>query len=175
MDTNAKLEKVFELYEKPLTYFLYSTLKDKYLLEDAIQETFIKLLKHIDKLDDLESSKSKAYIFTIARNSAIDLLRKRKRSDNVTKPLDENVLYIEDENNVDKFLAETVFSEELDIAISKLNEQDKELIHLKFSMDMPDEQIAEIMCVSTSGAVRVRLSRAKRKLHDLLLGDLDHG
>src|SRR5256885_9962885 len=62
-------------YERPLFSLLYRMVRDRALAEDLAQETFIKVLNGIGSYNP--HVKISAWVFQIAKNAAIDHLRKR--------------------------------------------------------------------------------------------------
>jgi len=80
-------ERLLSRYLKSVYNFLFRLVNDLPAAQDLAQETFFKAWKNLRRFD---SSKSfKTWLFTIARNSAYDYLRKKK-------PLP--FAYFEDEN-----------------------------------------------------------------------------
>jgi len=73
---DSAFEKLLKKYLKPVYNFLYQLTKNSAVLDDLTQETFIKAWKHISKFD--REKKFKVWIFTIAKNTAYDFLRKKK-------------------------------------------------------------------------------------------------
>lgn len=71
------LEETYEKYKQDLFRFLFVLLKDEQAAEDALQETFYKAFLHQKTYVHLE--KEKAWLYQIARNTAYDMMRKRKR------------------------------------------------------------------------------------------------
>ena len=73
-------EKIFELqikkYLKPVYGFAFRYVGNREDAEDVTQETFIKAWKNLKKFDQRKSFKT--WIFTIAKNTAIDLLKKKR-------------------------------------------------------------------------------------------------
>ena len=69
-------ERILTSFEKPLLNYLYRTVGQKEDAEDLTQETFVKIYKNLKNID-LESD-FRAWVFTIATNTAYDWLRKRK-------------------------------------------------------------------------------------------------
>ena len=63
-------------YERPVFSLVYRMVRDRTLAEDLSQETFIKVLNHIDKY--VPEFKFSSWLFKIANNLAIDHLRKRQ-------------------------------------------------------------------------------------------------
>lgn len=74
-DENA-LATVIQRHVGSLYRFLYRMVNDAHLAEDLTQETFIKVWKHLARFDVSKSFKT--WIFSIAKNVAIDELRKKR-------------------------------------------------------------------------------------------------
>ncbi len=61
-------------YEDPIYNFVYNFVKDVDQAADIVQDTFIKMWQQLNKFD--LNKKFKSWIFTIARNTTLDLLAK---------------------------------------------------------------------------------------------------
>jgi RNA polymerase sigma-70 factor (ECF subfamily) len=70
------LEVLVKRYLKPIYSFVYKNIGNPEMAEDITQETFVKVWKNLKKFDKQKSFKS--WLFTIAKNSSIDFLRKKK-------------------------------------------------------------------------------------------------
>jgi RNA polymerase sigma-70 factor, ECF subfamily len=70
------LEILISRHLKSLYNFVYGYVGNKQEAEDVVQETFVKIWRSIKKFD--KKKKFKTWIFRIARNTAIDFLRKKK-------------------------------------------------------------------------------------------------
>ena len=68
-------DRVYELYSHKLFSFVFKILKNEAEADDIVQEVFVKIWESRDKLEDYKLLNS--YIFTIAYNNSIDLIRKR--------------------------------------------------------------------------------------------------
>jgi len=66
---------VYELYSHKLFSFVFKILKNEAEVDDIVQEVFVKIWESRNKLEDYKLLNS--YIFTIAYNNSIDLIRKR--------------------------------------------------------------------------------------------------
>src|SRR3954469_25990715 len=62
-------------YERPVFSLIYRMVRDRELSEDLSQDTFVKVLNHIDRYRP--EFKLSSWLFKIANNVAIDHLRKR--------------------------------------------------------------------------------------------------
>src|SRR3569832_1617691 len=63
-------------YERPVFSLIYRMVRDRELAEDLAQDTFVKVLSHIDRYRP--EFKLSSWLFKIANNVAIDHLRKRQ-------------------------------------------------------------------------------------------------
>ncbi|HJU65248.1 MAG TPA: sigma-70 family RNA polymerase sigma factor [Gemmatimonadaceae bacterium] len=63
-------------YERPVFSLIYRMVRDREAAEDLGQETFIKVLNHIDRYRP--EFKLSSWLFKIANNITIDYLRKRQ-------------------------------------------------------------------------------------------------
>src|ERR1035437_10121084 len=68
-------DKVYEMYSHKLFSFVFKILKNETEVDDIVQEVFVKIWESRNKLEDHKLLNS--YIFTIAYNNLIDLIRKR--------------------------------------------------------------------------------------------------
>src|ERR1044072_8230070 len=62
-------------YERPVFSLIFRMVRDRELSEDLSQDTFIKVLNHIDRYRP--EFKFSSWVFKIANNVAIDHLRRR--------------------------------------------------------------------------------------------------
>jgi len=70
------LEFLIKKYLKPIYGFVFSYVKNGHEAEDITQETFVKVWKNLKKFK--KEKNFKTWIFYIAKNTAIDYLRKKK-------------------------------------------------------------------------------------------------
>ena len=63
-------------YERPVFSLIYRMVRDREIAEDLAQDSFIKVLNHIDRYRP--EFKLSSWLFKIANNVAIDHLRKRQ-------------------------------------------------------------------------------------------------
>lgn len=71
-------DRVYELYSHKLFSFVFRILKNEDETNDIVQEVFVKIWESRAKLGDYQLLNS--YIFTIAYNNSINLIRKRINS-----------------------------------------------------------------------------------------------
>jgi RNA polymerase sigma-70 factor, ECF subfamily len=69
-------EVIVQLYTKPLYSFVFLVVHERDLAEDIVQETFIKAWKNLKRFNQRRHFKT--WLYTIAKNSAFDALKKKK-------------------------------------------------------------------------------------------------
>ena len=70
------LEVLMLAYLKPIYSFTYRYVGSAQDTEDITQEVFVKIWRHLKKFDQNKSFKT--WVFAIAKNTAIDFLKKKK-------------------------------------------------------------------------------------------------
>jgi RNA polymerase sigma-70 factor, ECF subfamily len=73
---DTAFRELIRRYERPVFSLIYLMVRDRELAEDLAQDTFIKVLNHIDRYRP--EFKLSSWLFKIANNVAIDHLRRRQ-------------------------------------------------------------------------------------------------
>jgi RNA polymerase sigma-70 factor (ECF subfamily) len=138
--------------------------------EDALQETFIKVFKHIDSFKG--NSSLSTWIYRIAMNEALMLLRKRKPEGFSLDEEDENEdISPREISSWDPSPEQTVMSVEmnryLNEAVMRLPETLRSVFLLRDTEQFSVKETAETLGI-TEGTVKVRLLRARLKLREHL-------
>jgi len=137
---------------------------------DAVQDVFVKLWNKRDQLEHYRSLE--AFAITVTRNHCLDYLKAKK-----TCSLDEVKHDIENKANPNPHtLLETKDAmNRLQVILSDLPEVQKTIVHLRDIAGYEYEEIAE-MTEMTVNNVRVVLSRARKKIREVLLKQYEnHG
>ena len=72
----SAFRELIRRYERPVFSLIFRMVRDRETAEDLSQETFIKVLNHVDKYRP--EFKLSSWLFKIANNVAIDHMRKRQ-------------------------------------------------------------------------------------------------
>jgi RNA polymerase sigma-70 factor (ECF subfamily) len=72
----AAYRELVRRYERPVFSLIFRMVRDREVAEDLTQDSFIKVLNHIDRYRP--EFKLSSWLFKIANNVAIDFLRKRQ-------------------------------------------------------------------------------------------------
>lgn len=160
-------------YQGRLVNFVYRTTGDRERAEDLVQETFIRVYRHLHRFD--QSKKFSTWIYTIASNLAKNELRNRSRNplvlfqairrnwDADQKPLEwEDNTYRPDDLFRKRHLRQMVES-----AVEELPEHHRTVFVLRELEGKTYEEIAEITSCNL-GTVKSRLNRARNNFAQII-------
>ncbi len=139
--------------------------------EETTQETFLRAWQSAEKYQP--KAKLSTWLHTIARNVAIDRLRKKSRNEEAFELDDER-----DEaplsGRPSRLLAEKQAQASVQDALSKLPERQRSAIVLCHEQGLSNPEIAQILDTSVE-ATESLLARARRKLRELVEGPTETG
>jgi RNA polymerase sigma factor (sigma-70 family) len=158
----AQAEGFAELYERtfPRVYaYVASLLRDRSAAEDVTAQAFERAYRKRRAYRPARGSMD-AWLFGIARNAALDELRRRKRRAVLeVDPEDTSSPTPEDQAEL------SVRRETVRAALASLEGQERDLIALKFAGGLSNGEIARVLGVSESN-VGTRLHRTITKLRE---------
>ncbi len=168
LDTQEEKDKFTEIYEHYQHFCWYvanQQLGDAHLAEDAVQETFLALTRHLDKVEDVESPKTRKFLLTIVKSKAVDILRKKQGGEVSTEEL---VLDIPDGSRdlLDQYITKENYNH-LITCVLELPEAYRVVFECKYVHQMSDQEIAQLLEISPK-LVNVRFYRARKKLQEML-------
>ena len=156
------LNDLIGVYERRLFYFIRRFVDSEEDAWDLLQEVWIRAYRNIRKVHS--GDVLAAWLYRIARNVAISLLRKQKRN----FALKEEIASLDDPDDKDpSFTSED--AERIHHALDLLPLLQREVITLFFLEEMKLSEVAEIVDAPV-GTVKSRLYYAKRALRDILEG-----
>ncbi len=151
------LEELFLLYKEKVFRMALAVSGDRFLSEDVVQETFLRVQQNAKSYQFRNSERE--WIMTIAHNIAIDILRKRKKE------------IVQEEIISHREIPDAVINCDNDIGflqlIEPLNELDRQIVSLHLISGLKHRETAHILNMSVS-AVKKRYERAiKRIAHEM--------
>ncbi|WP_027716570.1 RNA polymerase sigma factor [Desulfuromonas sp. TF] len=154
-------EALYERHKNRVFGFLMARLKDRSEAEDVFQAIFVKLHRSRDKYR--QEIPFLPWLFTLARNTLIDHIRKRDAyGKHVTvseKTVETYVAPVSDTSSIDAAFAE----------LSRLNDSQRKALELRFNQGLTFAEIADQMQISVDNSRQI-ISRAVRKLRSLMVG-----
>lgn len=161
-----KLEELYLTYHRELFYVAYQILHDYHDAEDMIQNTFIRVSKHLEKIGEIKCKKTRAYLVIIVRNLSFDRYNEKKR----TVPIDfadEKEEIIDSKVSLEEHVLNLERGKEMAKALGNLHTGYADILTLKYYYEYSNTEIGELINMSADN-VSVRLHRAKSALKRLL-------
>jgi len=164
----SKIEQIYNKYYSLMMYKANEILNDRALCEDAVCDSLEKIIRNLDKIEDISCYKTKSYIVIIVRNTAIDILRKNGRID---KGFDiENEIIVDTAPSLSDNLVSIEGYNKLFNIVNSLPNSLRETATLSFVHEFDYNEITEILGISYN-AVKMRISRAREIAKSRLVGE----
>lgn len=162
LSDHDKLEQLYLLYEQRMYVIAYGILHQVEQAEDVVQESFIKIIKHLDKIKDPRDDKAKWYVMRVVKNAAIDTYRKNQREFKNSIQTEQQM--IEEMNGyIDVNLKHPLEEDYMNYMINELPVIYMDVVKLRCFYEYSVKETADILKVSAS-TVRKRYERAKKLL-----------
>jgi RNA polymerase sigma-70 factor (ECF subfamily) len=175
---NRAFNELVTRYHVRLLNFIYRTIGDRERAEDLVQETFVRVYRHLHRFD--QSKKFSTWAYTIAGNLAKNELRNRSRNplvlfQTIKKNWEADNRPLEWEDNTyrpDDLYRKRHLKSMVEAAVSELPEHHRLVFVLREMEGKTYEEIAEITGVNL-GTVKSRLNRARNNFANLIAPLLD--
>ena len=154
--TEREYNECVSQYADNVYRFILKNLRHEEDARDVVQTSFEKMWRHRDEID---ATKSKSYLFTVAYRQMIDHIRKVKRIQLKEEFAEASRIQNKPANNLKKILDE---------ALARLSETQRTLVLLKDYEGYSYEEIGQITNLSES-QVKVYLHRARVQLKEYLV------
>ncbi|MCA8943707.1 MAG: RNA polymerase sigma factor [Planctomycetes bacterium] len=174
-EAQAGLGELQRRYGKRIHNFVRGLLRDEHLAQDTTQEVFAKvfLKSHLYA----PGTNFRAWLFEIARNQALSMLRTRRRSPRAVSSLavhesEGDILESVAEPHQNRDLEEQEFMEAFATAVDELPENYRAVFDLCVRQGHPYDFAAKTLGIPT-GTVAIRIMRSRKRLFQQLSRHLD--
>ena len=161
-------KKVLPVSNKILRFAAHF-LKDEDEARDVVQDVFLKLWQRKESLEEIDNIE--AFAMRMTRNRCLDVIRAKR-----VVPINEEVERQMKEKTIDVH-SKVELSESAQIIrklITKLPDLQRTVMHLRDIEQYSYDEIAEITELQIN-AIRVNLSRARKKVRDEFLKTMNNG
>ncbi len=145
-------ECLYQKYRYLMLHIAKNILGDHQDAEDAVHEAFVAIIRHLEKISDIDCPKTRSLVVIIVERKATDILRKRARENHL--PLNEDILGLEIPPPGDHGLAD---------AMARLPAHYRQALLLRYDNGLTAKEIGQLLDITESG-VRKLLGRAKQAL-----------
>ncbi len=172
MGNNSAFDVLLEKYQQKLFSYIFFIIKDKEISDDIFQETFMKAIVTIKNGKYNADGRFYNWITRIAHNLIIDQFRNEKNDNTVSCDNEEyNILNNQDlcDGNIENDIISLQIRDDIRKLVSKLPDNQKEIIIMRFYHDMSFKEIAEITGTSINtalGRMRYAIMNLRKMVND---------
>lgn len=142
-------------YSDSLYRFILKHIKDEDVAKDIVQDTYEKVWR---KVNEIESTNAKSYMFTAAHHTLVDYTRKAKKQGDYTEVIENNLKHEKQYSDL---------KEILNAALDKLPEIQKSVVLLRDYEGYDYSEIGKITNL-TESQVKVYIFRARASLKNYI-------
>lgn len=164
-DDKATFEYAYNKYKGNMLSIAYRITGNYHDAEEAVSNAFFAIAKNFRKVKERSPQERAAFYCVVAKNSANDLMRKKKRRNEI--PLDEDTETEDKNTDVSDEALSDIGYERVVEAIKALPEKYAEVLYLHSVTGLSSKEIAETLG-DTDAGIRKRLERARAKLREIL-------
>lgn len=154
-----KFKVLVEYYGANLIYFINGYVKNIFVAEDLMEETFCDLVYYKHRYKGKSSFKT--YLFSIARNKAVDYLKSKAKA--TITSLDDLSGIANDDLNLENMVVRKEEYRHLYSALSKIKYEYRNVLYLFYFEDMSYNEIAKVM-KKNNKQIKNLMYRAKQTL-----------
>ena len=154
--------KVVDMYSSRCYGYFYRLTGNSDISDELLSELFVKL---VEKISTYKGGSFESWLFRVASNIFHDYLRGKQRQ---KKMIDFKTVQAQTDITEDK-KSDSELVDKLQIQISRLDDDTKELVLLRFYSELSFKEIAE-MRSEPIGTTLAKLHRGLKKLRELMEG-----
>ncbi len=164
------VEDLYHKYKSRLFFIANGILNDKPLAEDAVHNTFVRIIEYLHKIKNSNEYQRTSFLNIVCRNISFDMYNNNRKTFNNELPVEdigERELKSED-NPLDIYISNESIRVLID-AIKNLTDTYRDVFILKYISDCSNEDISKLLNISQP-TVRKRLQRGKELLTKSMKG-----
>jgi RNA polymerase sigma-70 factor (ECF subfamily) len=163
--------QLVERHQDRIFGYLVGMVKDRAVANDIFQDTFVRVINAMQDGSYSHEGKWLSWVMSIARNAAIDHMRKQEKWADMPHDPDDGRSFWEtledDSPYADEELHRAEQREWLDEHIEQLAPEQREVLHLRQETDLTFREIAELQDVSINTALG-RMRYALKNLRKMM-------
>lgn len=161
-----KVETVYRKYYAWLRKRAMSYVDDITKSEDIAQTVMLHVVRYFDSINKVDEKQLMCYLAVITDNTAKRFLREEAKTTQV-QALNTAEFERAENRNVEEETEEQFSYEVLKSAYEKLDNRDRQLLFMRYSLKLEDEQIAEAVGIKKD-SVRMAVHRSIKKLKNII-------
>ena len=165
VDSAETITALVAEYSAAMYRVAYSVVRNSAEAEDAVQEAFLRVLKHRDKLSEIRDLR--VWLVRITWNVVLDKKRRSKTRPESDDIVDFARVLPSSDRRADEELISSQEHRRILALIDRLPTKEREALLLSAVEELSTAEIAEVLR-TTESSVRSRIFRARRELSALL-------
>lgn len=158
-----KLEALYENYRQLMFYVAFSILHDIPSSEDAVQQAFVRVMSHLEKISEVMCPQTKNFLVIIVKNIALNLYNSRRKKSTVSFDEVEGWLLASPRDEIRQWEDQ----QQLEELMERLPESYRDALMLRYDNGYSSAEIAALLQISEENAKK-RLQRARSRLAELI-------
>lgn len=138
-------DNIYSTFNQKLQKFIFTLIKTESDTEDIVQEVFVKVWENREKLKKYSSLDS--YLFSIAYNTTISLLRTRVKENKYVEFIKSVQIEVDEPDFVEGFNSDEM-NEKINLLIEKMPPRQREVFKMKYFQNCSYKEIAETLDIS---------------------------
>ena len=167
---DAKFEKLYTRYQRPMLWWALHYLQDHHLAEDASQEAFLRLLDRMDLVDEVDSPRTQSLCRIVLRNVCLNMQRQIDPRELLTDFCEGDEIWGAGPSEIPEEGGPFAGDEALSRAVVRLKPQVREMLWLYYECEASAKEIAGVMGLK-AGSVNRAIHRARKELKTILEED----
>lgn len=161
-EEKSKFEQLYRLYRQDMFKMAYGILENKYDAEDAVHESFMRVMKKLTKISEINCPQTHAYLLIIVKCVALKILSKQTK----TIVVDTDTVEITDDFGLEEYVISNMEVERIKYILEQLSDDYYEVLFLELFMEFSISDIAEQLGLTYENTKK-RLQRAKKKFREI--------
>ncbi len=161
-EEKSKFEQLYRLYRQDMFKMAYGILENKYDAEDAVHESFMRVMKKLTKISEINCPPTHAYLLIIVKRVALKILSKQPK----TIVVDTDTVEITDDFELEEYVISNMEVERLKNILEQLSDDYYEVLFLELFMEFSISDIAEQLGITYENTKK-RIQRAKKKFREI--------
>lgn len=164
-EEKRKVERLYEKYHGLLYAIAFNILKQHEDAEDAVIESWEKIICHLDKINEIDCQETKSFLVIVVERTAIDYYRRNKRRSSMQ-------ILVDEYEESPYFITKDKELENLELyeVLRKLPKKYSEVLLLHYVNGFTGKEMAHLLGIKED-AVMARLSRGRKRLKKELSGN----
>ena len=161
-EEKSKFEQLYRLYRQDMFKMAYGILENKYDAEDAVHEAFMRVMKKLTKISEINCPQTHAYLLIIVKRVALKILSKQTK----TIVVDTDTVEITDDFGLEEYVISNMEVERIKYILEQLSDDYYEVLFLELFMEFSISDIAEQLGITYENTKK-RIQRAKKKFREI--------